>query len=97
MLSDLEEVVSIYFQLPFNTVLKDTKLLKVSSKSAKCDSSVCYYKDTNGKRYGKILGFIKMNTPSAIMRPFKLKTQSYCLLLVQLVETSIRCATTRTF
>ena len=86
MPSDLEEVEN-YFQLPFSIVgynvygklLKDGLIFYAQncSKSAKRDSSACYYEDTNGKRkYGKIMGFIKMNPPSAIVKPFKVKTQS---------------------
>ena len=32
--------------------------------------------DTNGKWYGRIVGFIKMDLPSAVVRQFKVKTQS---------------------
>ena len=42
--------------------------------SAKRDSSVCYYE---GFHYGRILVFVKMNPPSAVLRPLSTKnTQS---------------------
>ena len=63
----------IYGKLMKNRV---TFCAQSCSRSVKRDSSLCYYKDTNGKWYGRILGFIKMDPPSAVERQFKVKTQS---------------------
>ena len=47
------------------------------SRSTKRDSSVCYYKDDAGMHYGRILAFVKMDPPSAVVRPFSVNsTQS---------------------
>ena len=52
-------------------------LLKNCNMSTKRDSSVCYYKDNERFHYGRILAFVKMNPPSAVLRPLSTKnTQS---------------------
>ena len=45
------------------------------NRSTKRDSSVCYYKDTEGFHYGRILAsFVNMNPPSAVLKPFSANT-----------------------
>ena len=44
------------------------------SRSTKRDSSVCYYRENEGFHYGRILAFVKMNPPSAVIRPFSAST-----------------------
>ena len=45
------------------------------SRSTKRESSVCYYKENESTHYGRIIAFVKMDPPSAIVRPFSV-TQS---------------------
>ena len=47
--------------------------------STKRDSSVCYFKDNEGYHYGRILAFVKMNPPSAVLRPLSIKKQQSLL------------------
>ena len=92
-LEELDKHVYIYCLCPSNKMLKGMMYMasllingilfsaQNCSRSTKRDSSVCKYKDNEGFHYGRILAFVKMNPPSAVLRPFSANTtQSHCCL-----------------